>query len=96
MISPISAIDQALNNSNLPNIMLTPNPAQTFLKIQAEFDLTDTKYTVYNVNGERICKGELNKLTNQISIKHLNDGIYLLKLNGKRYSFTNKFVKKSN
>ncbi|MBI9038227.1 MAG: T9SS type A sorting domain-containing protein, partial [Bacteroidales bacterium] len=96
LFSPISAIDQPLNNSNLPNIILTPNPAQTFLKIQANFDLHDSEYDIYNVNGERICKGELNKLTNQISIKHLNDGIYLLKLNSKRYSFTNKFVKKSN
>ncbi len=95
LFSPISAIDQLEHNFNLPKIMLIPNPAQSVLKIQADFDLSDSEYSIYNVIGERISMGQLSKSNNQISIRCLKDGLYFLKLNYSTNTICSKFIKRS-
>ncbi len=96
LFSPISAINEFENNSTFLKIKLCPNPVQSVLKIQAGFDLSNSIYSIYNLMGERICFGELDGFTNQISIDSFKSGIYFLKLNYNGGSFTGKFVKNSN
>ena len=95
LFSPVSAIDQLENNLSLLKIKLIPNPAQSFLIIQADFDLSGSEYSIYNVIGERMGLGKLNKSNNQISIKHLKNGLYFFKINLSGDIFSSKFIKQS-
>ena len=95
LFSPVSAIDQLEFNSKIPKIKLIPNPAQSVLGIQADFNLSDSEYSIYNVNGDRICFGKFSKSNNQISIEHLKNGLYFLKINRSTNIFSCKFIKQS-
>lgn len=64
-------------NSKL-KIKLYPNPASEIVNIQIDNNLTVNKVEVYNFNGKLISTEETNK--NNISVRHLKQGIYILKV----------------
>jgi len=71
--------------------LLSPNPAIIALTITADED--NLKYTIYSINGQQIRSGNLSK-DKTISVKDLDNGMYLLYLNSEYKKGIQKFIVK--
>jgi hypothetical protein len=77
-----------------PEVTVFPNPAQGTLNIQLPTD-TYTDYRINRVNGVQVLAGLLNEQENQqrISLKDLQEGIYVLVLTGTNVArYTKAFI----
>lgn len=75
-------------------VTMYPNPVSDKLTVvtpNAEFD----QYTIYTINGQVILSEKIENRTSEIEINvsKFSKGIYLLKLNGDKFSETHKIVK---
>lgn len=68
---------------------ILPNPVQNELTINS--DEPNLGYSIYNLNGQMLSKGQLN-ISKSISMEHLNNGMYLLKLKSGNRKSIQKFV----
>jgi hypothetical protein len=57
-----------------PEILLSPIPANTFLKITAR---KPTSFIIINTTGEVVLKGDLTEGENQISVASIPAGSYI-------------------
>lgn len=72
-------------------ISISPNPAETQLKVVAP---PYAKYTIYNMNGHVVSEAVFNNWYNFIDVQFLDQGMYILEVtsNGKRAS--QRFIKR--
>ena len=73
----------------LPEIVLFPNPAVDFIRIDSPVDIKS--WTLFNLNGKAI-KHSGSEL--QIPVNDLPAGFYFLRLNTANGSVTKKFIKR--
>lgn len=89
----------AINNDNTFKIKLFPNPITTQLHLQTNMPLqTITAVSVYNLLGKRVAvlhADDLKSNSNTLSIPtaHLNNGLYILKVQTAQSTKTFKFIK---
>lgn len=75
--------------SNYENYLIAyPNPANDFIRIKKENNQAED-YSIFNILGKEVLSGKLSN-NNEIEIKNLQSGIYLIKLSGGK---TIKFIK---
>jgi hypothetical protein len=60
-------------------IKIFPDPVTDVLNIEHSFP--DTKFELFNISGELIADGMLNRETNKINLTSIANGIYFLRLN---------------
>lgn len=74
---------------------LYPNPvSNNTISIQLPMEIKNINYSVYSMNGELVLqKNEnLNGTSFNLSVSGMSKGIYLLKLNGEKYSNSQLFI----
>src|SRR5690606_17167049 len=55
-----------------------PNPAETHIRIQTDYDLTNEPYQIVNIQGKAVKSGLYNG--KELTIENLIDGFYILKI----------------
>ena len=64
--------------SSVENLFVFPNPAESTICIQQK--QPDLAFSMFDVTGKIVVDGNLRTGENQISISHINPGIYLLRI----------------
>tara|TARA_B110000046_G_C12986411_1_gene395848 strand:+ start:633 stop:1232 length:600 start_codon:yes stop_codon:yes gene_type:complete len=80
--------------NNLINVKIFPNPVNDKLNIQFSLDLGEIKGTIYSLTGQKIQVFTQNNLEKTIEISDLSEGIYFLKLETEKGTYTHKIIKK--
>ena len=80
--------------NNVINVKLFPNPVNDKLNIQFSSDLGEIKGTIYSLTGQKIQVFTQNNLEKTIEISDLSEGIYFLKLETEKGTYTHKIIKK--
>ena len=96
IINAYEAIKSALQYAGInafnknQNVVIFPNPANSFLNIQ-----TDGLYifTIYSTDGKEISTNSLENLNNSINIDGLLKGIYIIKILKDNQLYVFKFIK---
>ncbi len=85
----------SLQNNTLDGVKMAmyPNPAQLELRFATnDFQIDNsTKFSIYDINGKQVKKGNLNNKS--IDVSTLNKGIYIVNLKHDNISTSRKFVK---
>lgn len=72
------------------NFSIFPNPVKSVLTIKNNNASIGAQFTIYDINGRLVVKGNLNQ-TNTIDTSSLENGLYTISIEN---SFTTKFIKK--
>lgn len=83
-----TATQLAVNESNLLDISIHPNPAKDYLKINTNSEIL--KSEIYSINGQLL---NTTKASKTIDIKALQKGIYLIKIKTANNQVIKKFIK---
>lgn len=75
------------------NILFYPNPINNYLNVKIENKLIDSKYSIFEINGKTIKKGNLKNNLNTINLEQLNKGVYFLKIEKEDLIRTIKIIK---
>jgi predicted outer membrane repeat protein len=87
-------ITQISNPELLKNCKIFPNPANEFIVFISNVSLPDFKFTVFNLTGQGLIKGDIKNKTNKINISSLNPGVYFIEVFSNRKGiFKEKFIK---
>jgi hypothetical protein len=81
-----------INNNNLNNIRVYPNPSNGFLNISGIFPNAEF-YTisVFNIEGKQVyAANSVNTVAKSIDLSNLNKGLYIVKINSEKYSSINR------
>jgi len=70
-----------------------PNPAKDQLKIEMEISLGEYNFEIYNSHGMLISNFEMSTSTEMINIENIESGVYFLKMNSNKQSYSKKFIK---
>jgi hypothetical protein len=84
-----SDLTNSINENKTHSIRVYPNPTNETLRINYSRTLDHLFYSIYSINGKLVQEGILKN--NEIQIKHLLSGIYLLSIN---HTLNTKFVVK--
>ncbi|WP_207764251.1 T9SS type A sorting domain-containing protein [Hanstruepera neustonica] len=79
----------SVNDYEINNIKLYPNPTTDYIKIQSNFDINSVE--VYSLHGQKVLHVEKQKT---INISLLPEGIYFLKVKTNKGEITKKVVKR--
>ena len=76
------------------NVTVYPNPVTNILHIN-HTGKSDVNYWIYNYTGQTITQGSLHETENDISLKNLNKGLYLIivKTAGNNVIYSRKIIK---
>ncbi len=72
------------------NINIYPNPANSFVNIKAETEITNIK--IFNYLGQQVIYVNKNTNITQIDVSNLNSGVYFMKIKTKAGSFVRKLI----
>lgn len=75
------------SSNNATNDILKVFPTVSYGEINVDYNV-NSRYSIYNLNGVLIKKGEIYSGENKIDLKTLNKGLYLIKVNNE----TEKFI----
>jgi subtilisin family serine protease len=75
------------------NAIVYPNPASDFISITLPNEFDKGMIVFYSLLGQNVLEINLAKQTNAISLKSLNKGMYLYKIESENYSRTGKLIK---
>jgi len=53
----------------------------------------NTTYAIFDLSGNKVLSGALSKAKNPIFVEALRKGIYLIRVNETKNTYTSKFVK---
>lgn len=71
-----------------------PNPVNDVIQIQLDFEIEgDIDYTLVTIDGQKLKTGIINNRNYEVDINHLENGVYILYLDGKGISETIKIIK---
>lgn len=74
---------------------INPNPATDFLNVSLSSLGTDgVIIEVFDVLGKRILKQNLSEIQSSISVSDWKSGLYLVRVSGKEFSQTKRFLKR--
>ncbi len=79
----VSTVTTAIPSWNDIGIEMGPNPFSLFIDLQSARGEMKGEYTITNLNGQTVDKGELTGTFQRIQLDHLAKGIYFFKLNDK-------------
>lgn len=82
------ALDVSLFNKN--SFLFYPNPVQDKITVSIN---TFAEYTLYNLRGVKIMKGEFSAGISQISLSGLSNGMYFITVNTQNGTSTKKLIK---
>ena len=74
-------------NSN-ESMRIYPNPTQDFFFVQLSNQVHDSQLKIYDVLGKEVSQQTLNKTQSEISVSHLETGIYIIEVS----QGNNKFI----
>lgn len=80
--------DLSVNENTLTDITISPNPVKDVLKVKGDYG----KLTIRDLNGRIIYTSEHNEFSS-IDFSSMNAGIYFVKVENEKGSFTEKIVK---
>ena len=89
-----------LSNPEVTTVNLTavtyPNPTSDYVVLAiSDANLTDLSYSLYDLQGKEITKGQATQSNMQIEMQHLATGTYVLKVNQNNQELkTFKIIKK--
>ena len=75
------------SSNNDTNDILKVFPTVSYGEINVDYNV-NSRYSIYNLNGVLIKKGEIYSGENKIDLKTLNKGLYLIRVNNE----TEKFI----
>jgi hypothetical protein len=75
---PLPTVPLNVNDFNLDQIAVYPNPANTVLNIDIPFAFESSKATLYDLNGRVIIKN--TSTVNPIDVSGISNGVYMLSL----------------
>ena len=75
------------SSNNATNDILKVFPTVSYGEINVDYN-ANSRYSIYNLNGVLIKKGEIYSGKNKIDLKTINKGLYLIKVNNE----TGKFI----
>jgi hypothetical protein len=79
-----------------PIIGVFPNPTTDLVQIHSDQDLSNTQLSILNVSGKVVISKQLQSSDNQISIRQLPEGMYMLLLRSPLNQRVIKLVKSTN
>ncbi|QJP34221.1 BspA family leucine-rich repeat surface protein [Nonlabens sp. Ci31] len=87
------AVPLSLNESNLFQASLFPNPAQNSISVKSNLEFH--QYTIYNTLGAVVSEQKLESpsLSHHIQVNNLVSGLYFVELRGDQGSFVVKMIK---
>ena len=85
------AMSTSVSDPSKIDLSLFPNPAQNFLVGQSEYDIVD--YQIYSMLGELMEVQEKMSSNSEISVGHLEAGVYLFVTTIDNAQIMKKFVK---
>ena len=97
MIRPVVGFDgfvgtKELINDKFRKLNIYPNPASDYFKFDKNLisQNINNKIIVYNMLGAEVLKQPLK--TNKINISHLNNGLYIIKVEKDGYNYTSRLL----
>lgn len=79
--------------SNTENVLTTfkvyPNPTRDYLSVEL---MDDFNYTITDLKGNLLIKGELFKNSNTIQVSELAQGVYFINLQNNKAKLTKKII----
>ncbi len=84
------ASSENANHPNLSDLEIYPNPAGDFIMLAVK-DRNMKKYQILDMTGKLVGGGNISEKT--INISKLQAGVYFIKVNSGKKSFTQRFVK---
>jgi endonuclease I/chitodextrinase len=81
----------SVDEFNLAQVKLYPNPVKNNLTVNLKSDIT-TKIEIYDILGKRVLGRTLNE-TSSINLQGLNTGIYIVKITQNNASISKKLIK---
>ncbi|RLZ09280.1 T9SS type A sorting domain-containing protein [Faecalibacter macacae] len=85
----IDLVNLGLNDINSASVHIYPNPTTDVLNIKSDYNIKSLE--VLDLTSKTIL---VTKNSNQIDVKNLNKGIYLLKIESEKGTSIQKFIKK--
>ena len=74
--------------------MIIQNPVQEQIKLKTSSNSIGAEYSVRNISGQLILKGNIENTTTLISGSKLNPGMYIFQIYNKREIQILKFIKR--
>jgi len=69
-----------------------PNPADTYVTISANEDLSGNAYQIYSITGKLIVEGAFSENSTRVNTASLKTGTYILKIKGAKQTYTHQLV----
>jgi len=82
----------ALNNNNVGNIDIFPNPTSNEFYIDIPLELLPADFHLYSVDGKLLLKEEINQTRQQISTENLPPGTYSYSIKRTNYCESGKII----
>jgi hypothetical protein len=73
-------------------ISIYPNPATDRVFIYCS-NSQNVKMQIFNIVGECVLRGKLNKSTNEVDIRALSPGMYIIKVTGTNWTVEHKLIR---
>ncbi len=94
----IGSLTSTSPENKLPEqkILLTPNPVNDWLTLsmpESSAKNENPEVNIFSSSGERIKSFQTNSIGDQLSVKDLNAGLYILVVKYNSFSFSQKFMK---
>jgi len=70
-----------------------PNPTSEILKISYSYPPVNSKFTLKTSTGEKIMEGNLDKYENEIELKSLENGFYILEIENNGIYYMRKIIR---
>jgi hypothetical protein len=70
-----NVVQTAINKKSAQNLLMYPNPAKEFISIQSDKPIENSRFELFNMQGQKVLYKELSTGKN-ISLKELTPGLY--------------------
>ncbi len=85
------ALDNALS---VPSFMQYPNPVQSYFSVKFPSDIEKAKVEIFSISGQKVQEVIVTKLSQDVHIESLQDGIYIYKISAGKNLSVGKIIKK--
>ncbi len=76
-----------IDKIEIGQIQVYPNPVQENLIISVQNLLENQEFVIYNSIGKMVFKGTINNHQTVLNVSNLNNGVYLIQINGQNIKF---------